>query len=68
MVGAMAIGRVLGSLDKKPSEEEIVGYAKVTNSTVVVGRKMYLDEYIQEGVFMPDLAAMLKMYYPVDTS
>ena len=67
MAGAMAIGQVLGSLDKKPSEEEIVGYAKVTNSTVVVGRKMYLDEYIQEGVFMPDLAAMLKMYYPVDT-
>lgn len=67
MAGAMAIGQVLGSLEAKPSEEEIVGYAKATNSTVQVGRKMYLDEYIQEGVYMADLAAMLKMYYPVDT-
>jgi hypothetical protein len=68
MAEAMAIGQLRGSVALEPSENEIVNYAKITDSAVMPGRKIYLNENIDEGTDLGDVPTLLEKYYNVNAT
>ena len=66
MAAAMVVGQMRGNVEEEPTEDEIVNYAKITDSIVVPGKKVYINENTSDGATAMDTAMLLRKYYDLN--
>jgi hypothetical protein len=65
MATAMALGIAKRSFEAMPTPAELINLAMTNQSVAFPGRKMYLDEFIAEGVSPIDATVLMERYFDV---